>query len=165
MSARLVFFRRTQQEMLNLPGEVYFDVNGRNLGRLSSAECFVDLPAGQYQIRMYMSHGYGSLMGFADILVNLQEGESLMLRYVAPAMMNQPGHIMVFNYDPASANTMAWNIDSQITAALAQQAARNEKAKRDSNNIVGWMIGIGVGAGLIIALSYAIISSSLFSLF
>ena len=165
MSARLVFFRRTQQEMLSMPGEIYFDVNGRNLGRLSSAECFVDLPAGQYQVRMYMSHACGSLIGFADVLVSLQEGESVMLRYIAPAMLNQPGHIMVFDYDPAAANTMAWNIDSQIAAARAQQAARNEQAKRESSNIVGWMIGIGVATALLIGLSYAIIYSSMLSLF
>lgn len=165
MSARLVFFRRTQQEMLSMPGEIYFDVNGRNLGRLSAAECFVDLPAGQYQVRMYMSHACGSLIGFADILVSLQEGESVMLRYIAPAMLNQPGHIMVFDYDPAAANTMAWNIDSQIAAARAQQAARNEQAKRESSSIVGWMIGIGVATALLIGLSYAIIYSSMLSLF
>ena len=53
MSAKLVFFRRTSQELTSQGGEVYFDINGKNVGKLLATDCFVELPAGQYQIRMY----------------------------------------------------------------------------------------------------------------
>ena len=63
MGARLVFFRKTQQQFRLQQGDIYFCVNGKCLGKLAATDCFVDLPAGQYQLQMYYSYAYGSMAG------------------------------------------------------------------------------------------------------
>jgi hypothetical protein len=51
--ARLVFLRRAQYDVATYGGEVFFDINNKNIGKLALTDCFVDLPAGTYKIKMY----------------------------------------------------------------------------------------------------------------
>lgn len=163
--AKLVFFRRTAQELATQGGEVYFSLNGRSLGKLAATDCFVELPAGRYQLQMYKTHSYGSMIGFADVTVDLHEGEELLVRYSAPAVVNQPGHITLFAYTRESADAMAQELEGRIAAERAQKQAQEQKAREGANNAVKWIIIAGVGTGLLIAICYAIIYASMMSIF
>lgn len=44
--AKLVFLQRTQKEIEIFGGEVFFDIDGKNAGKLSSTNQTVELPAG-----------------------------------------------------------------------------------------------------------------------
>ena len=160
-----MFFRRTGQELATQSGDVFFDINGKNVGKLAATDCFVDLPAGQYQIRMYKSHAYGSMIGYADITVRLQEGESLLVRYHAPAVINQPGHITLYDYNRDATNTMARELDNQINAERAKQKEQEERTRAGTRSAVKWIIIGSVAVAVTIVLSYAIIYSSLLSMF
>lgn len=165
MSAKLVFLRRTRQEIEIQGGEVYFDINGKNAGKLASVDAFVEVPAGRYQIRMYKSHNYGSMVGFADVIVDVKDGESALIRYTAPAVVSQPGHIMVSEYTPEAANSAAWEIERKISSDRAAAAQKEEQAKRGTRTAVKWIIIGAVATGVLIAISYIGYFSFLNSLF
>ena len=152
--ARLVFLRRTAAEVSLTGGEVYFDINGKNVGRLAPTDCFVDLPAGTYQIRMYKSHNYNTMVGFASVSVTVSEGESLMLRYTPPAVVSQPGNIQVSNYTPALADEVAQSTVSQIEADRTADRVKAENSRRGTRKAVKWIIIGSVATGVLIAISW-----------
>lgn len=165
MSGRLVFLRRTRQETEIQGGEVYFDINGKNAGKLAAMEAFVEVPAGKYHIRMYKSHNYGSMVGFADADVEVQDGESVLIRYAAPVAVSQPGHIMVSEYTPEAAERAAVEIERRISSDRAEAARKEEHARKGTSNVVKWIIIGAVATGVLVAISYISYFSFLESLF
>ncbi len=143
-------------------GEVYFDINGKNIGRLAMTDCNVDLPAGTYHIRMYKSHSYGGMIGFADATVQVQEEESLLIRYSTPATVNQPGHIMVCAYSPEAANAAAQEAAYRISAAKAEEQRKEEQRSKGTKTAITWIIVGTVVSVLSIAIIYGVIWSSIF---
>ena len=152
MSAKLVFLRRTRAEIDLQGGEVYFDINGQNVGKLAMSDAFVDVPAGVYHIRMYKSHGYGAMVGFSDVTVEVQDGMSLLIRYFAPAVISQPGHIMVSAYSPEAANSAAFEMEMQIGAERAYAAQKEEETRRGTSNAVKWIIAAAIATGVLVAI-------------
>ncbi len=140
MSARLVFLRRTAEELEAIGGEIYFDINGKNIGKLAMSDCNVDLPAGTYKLRMYKSHGYGAMAGFAETVVSVGEGEALLIRYNPPAVVNQSGHIMVSEYSRAAADAAACENAARINDERAESAEKARQRDRSSQNVIKWII-------------------------
>ena len=58
----LVFLARTSNEVKVFGGEVFFDIDGKNVGKLSSYSQKIDLPAGNHTIKMYKSHVYDTFI-------------------------------------------------------------------------------------------------------
>lgn len=157
MSARLSFLRRTAEETQTQGGEVFFDINGKNVGKLAPVDCFVDVPAGTYTIKMYKSHSYGSLIGFAETTVTLKDGDDLMVRYFAPAMVNQPGNIVISDYSQAAADQLTRDTSAQISARVREEKELAEKSNRSTRRWVTWLIIGGVVTGILWAIVYLII--------
>lgn len=152
MAARLVFLRRTRAEAELQGGEVYFDINGRNVGKLALSDAFVDVPAGVYHIRMYKSHGYGAMVGFADATVEVQEGMSVLVRYSAPAVISQPGYIMLSAYSPQAADSAAFETERQIGMERAYAAKKEEEVRQGTSTAVKWIIAAAIATGVLIAI-------------
>ena len=162
MGARLVFFRKTQQQFRLQQGDIYFCVNGKCLGKLAATDCFVDLPAGQYQLQMYYSYAYGSMAGIANLTVNLQEGESLLVRYHMPPTVNQPGNMTLYNYSKESAEIMARELDYQIASHQVQKQVQEQQAQAGARNVALWIILGSVGVSVFLFLFYYLFFMSLF---
>ncbi len=162
MSGRLTFLRRTPKEVEVYGGEVFFDIDGRNVGKLASVDCFVDLPAGRHTIRMYKSHNYDMMIGFADVIIDLREGEHLLIRYTPPMIANQPGHIIVEAYSAYAANAAAQQREQRIYNDQRQEAERRERSSRGNRAAITWIIIGSVSAAILIALSYLWIWSPIF---
>ena len=64
--AKLVFLRRTEKDIQVFGGDVYFDIDGKNVGKLSRVNQEVSVPAGLHTIKMYKSHTYDTFIGFAE---------------------------------------------------------------------------------------------------
>lgn len=154
--ARLVFLRRTEAEASLTGGEVFFDLNGKNIGRLALTDCFVDLPAGTYQIRMYKSHGYNTMVGFTTVSVTVGENETLLLRYTPPAVVSQPGNIQVLNYSPELADSLAEEAAKMIETNRNADRIKAENSRRGTRKAVKWIIIASVATGVLIALSWII---------
>lgn len=54
--AKLVFLQRTQKEIEIFGGDVYFDIDGKNVGKLTLQNQTIEVPAGEHTIKMYKSH-------------------------------------------------------------------------------------------------------------
>ena len=74
--AKLVFLRRAQHDIATYGGEVFFDINNKNIGKLAATDCFVDLPVGTYKIKMYKLH-YNTMIGFAEETVTVHRKTSI----------------------------------------------------------------------------------------
>ena len=151
--ARLVFLRRAQYDVATYGGEVFFDINNKNVGRLAATDCFVDLPAGTYQIKMYKLH-YNTMIGFAEETVTVQEGECVMLQYVMPSTIAEPGHIILSDYSQERADAIINSINAQMYQKQRSDKIAREKAERGNRAFVGWIIGGAIALGVLSALSW-----------
>ena len=93
--AKLVFLKRTQKEIEIFGGDVYFDIDGKNAGKLSLTNQIVEIPAGEHTVKMYKSHTFDTFIGFAESVINVTDDEQLMIKYSAPMMINQPGNMVI----------------------------------------------------------------------
>ena len=152
--ARLVFLRRTTAEVSLTGGDVFFDLNGKNIGKLAETDCFVDLPAGTYQVHMYKSHSYNTMVGFATVSVTVQEGETLLLRYTPPAVVSQQGNIQVSNYTPEHADELSAMTANAIASDRAADQIKAENSRRGTRKAVKWIIIGSVATGVLISLSW-----------
>lgn len=50
----LTFLRRTQKEIEIFGGDVFFDIDGKNVGKLSLQNQDVEVAAGTHTIKMYI---------------------------------------------------------------------------------------------------------------
>jgi hypothetical protein len=99
MNEKLVFLRRTQKEIELFGGDVYIDINGRNIGTLDITDFVYDVRPGKYKIKMYKSHTYDSFIGHAETEITIAENEQLLIKYSPPMLINQPGSIVVSNFE------------------------------------------------------------------
>lgn len=73
--AKLVFLRRTDKEIEVFGGDVYFDLDGKNIGKLSRTNQEIDVLPGKHTIKMYKSHSYDTFIGFAESTIDVDETE------------------------------------------------------------------------------------------
>lgn len=99
MREKFVFLRRTQKEIEVFGGDVYVDINGRNVGILGTTDFTYEITPGKYKIKMYKSHTYNSFIDHAETEITLLENEQLLIKYSPPMLINQPGNIVVSNFE------------------------------------------------------------------
>ncbi|HZJ68817.1 MAG TPA: hypothetical protein VFD28_02275 [Candidatus Eisenbacteria bacterium] len=138
--AKLVFLRRTEKEIQVFGGDVYIDIDGKNVGILSRVNQEYEVSTGQHTIKMYKSHSYDTYIGFAESTITVDENEQLMVRYAAPMAANQPGNLIISPYDPTKENELLRARES----AIQRDVAADEHRKQEQNNKynTGWMIFI-----------------------
>ena len=83
----LTFLRRTQKEIEIFGGDVFFDIDGKNVGKLSLQNQDIEVTAGIHTIKIYKSHTFDTFIGFAESTVTVDENEHLMIKYAAPMMV------------------------------------------------------------------------------
>ena len=150
---QLVFLRRTREEAQIFGGEVYFDIDGRNAGRLTWENQTVEVSPGPHRIKMYKSHTYDTFIGVAETTVEVGEGETLMVRYGAPMMVNQPGNLVISPYDSQEAERVIRARQDTIRHEQVAQVQRQQEQQRQYGNALKWVILFAVAVGVLIALS------------
>lgn len=98
MSARFVFVKRSREEINIFGGQVFADVDGVNVATIGEETITVEVPAGKHVVKMYKSHEYGSMIGFAESELTVADGDALVFKYAPPMVVSQPGHITVSNF-------------------------------------------------------------------
>lgn len=158
--AQLVFLQRTPKEIEIFGGDVYFDIDGKNAGKLSLVNQIVDLPAGQHTIKMYKSHTFDTFIGFAETAVDLTENEKLIVKYSAPMMVSQPGNMVISEYTEEKENETVQQREAAINRDFVAAEAEKKEAAEKYSNSVKWVIGIAIAIGVIWGIYYAAIMSS-----
>lgn len=167
MSAKLIFVRRTKAEIDIFGGEVFADVDGRKVATVSQETITYELPAGRHIIKMYKSHDYGSMIGFAESDLDIKEGEVLVLRYAPPLKTTDPGHITVSEF--TSYEQIEKEVEESGRIAASEKSKAERQAKENAENIVKtqtyWWILIFVIPGILWLLYSLFIDSMIFDLF
>lgn len=138
MSTKLVFLRRTEKEIEVFGGEVYIDINGKNIGILGTSDFVYEVIEGQYKVKMYKSHTYDSFIGSAEAEVCVEKGEDLLIKYSPPMLINQPGSIIVSefkSYDQVE--NMALEKEQKIIIDDNEAKQKKyEQEKRSKNGVI-----------------------------
>lgn len=155
---KLVFLQRTPKEVEIFGGDVYFDIDGKNMGKLALINQVIELPAGEHTVKMYKSHTFDTFIGFAESTINLNEGEILMVKYSCPMMVNLPGNMVISEYSEQkemealrSRNTI---IEHDFVAAEMQKKEAEEKYKNGVLILISIAVAIGIFYGIVMALIY-----------
>ena len=155
--AKLEFLPRTAKDIEIFGGDIYFDIDGKNIGILSRLNYTVDLPAGHHTIKMYKSHKYDTFIGFAESTIVLQEQEHLMVRYAAPMATNQPGNIIVMPYDPNKEQEILKTREDVIRRdSMADDMRKREQNEKYNTGVMLW-----IGLMIVSAIIFAIWESSI----
>ena len=128
MKSKFVFIARTQEEIEIFGGKVYIDIDGKNIGIVSEKSITVDVLPGIHKVKMYKSHEYGTMIGFAEVEVNVEEGKGLTFKYTPPMIINQPGNIIVSDF--VSYNKINEELEEQ-SKQLKIEKNQNEKTKKE----------------------------------
>lgn len=156
--AKLVFLQRTQKEIEIFGGEVFFDIDGKNAGKLSSTNQTVELPAGEHVIKMYKSHAYDTFIGFAEQTITLGENEALMVKYSCPMMVNQAGNMVISEYSEKRELETVKARD----AAIKHDFAVHEREKQEADERYKRGVWILIGIAIVIAVIYVIYDATIF---
>ena len=73
--ARLVFLKRTPKEIEIFGGNIFFDIDGKNIGKLTLENQIINIAAGTHTIKMYKSHTYDTFIGFAESTITISEDD------------------------------------------------------------------------------------------
>ncbi|MCI2086377.1 MAG: hypothetical protein LKJ98_06520 [Olsenella sp.] len=141
MATLFIFAKRSEEEIEMFGGEVYADIDGRNVAVIGTENVSVDVEPGKHLVKMYKSHDYGSMIGFAEAEIEAKEGESLVFRYAPPMMVSQPGHITVSDfksYEQISEDVSRSGV--QITKDREEAKKREEEAEKEKNKNNFWII-------------------------
>lgn len=142
--ATLVFLARTLNEVKVFGGEVFFDIDGKNVGKLSSYSQKIDLPSGNHTIKMYKSHAYDTFIGVAEQNITLQEDEILMVRYSCPMMISQPGNMVISEYSELKEVEAIKMRDTAIQKDFIKQEAQKKEAEEKYKHGVWIVIMIAI---------------------
>lgn len=127
---KLIFLRRTEKEIQVFGGDVYIDIDGKNVGLLSRVNQEFEVSVGKHTVKMYKSHSYDTFIGFAESTINVEEDEQLMVRYAAPMAANQPGNLIISAYDPSKETAVLRAREN----AIQRDYAATEHRKQEQNN-------------------------------
>ncbi len=142
MNSKLVFMRRTPKEVEVFGGEVYIDIDGRNIGLLSTTDFEYEISSGVRKIKMYKSHSFGSFIGHAEIELDIKEREQLLLKYAPPMLLNQPGSIIVSDYkSKAETESIAREQEYIINRDLdLEEEKKRELDEKTKNGVIIFII-------------------------
>ena len=156
----LTFLRRTQKEIEIFGGDVFFDIDGKNVGKLSLENQDVEVSAGTHTIKMYKSHTFDTFIGFSESTIVVSENEHLMIKYAAPMMVNQPGNMVISEYDRAMEQASIKDRENTIERDFTAEVNRKKEQNEKYNNGVKIVIACAVIFGIIMAIYEIAIMSS-----
>ena len=158
--AKLIFLKRTAKEIEIFGGEVYIDIDGKNIGTLKGENIEFPLAEGTHTIKMYKSHTYDTFIGFAESTITLAADEELMVKYSAPMMVNQPGHMVISAYEPEKAETMQAERETTMKKDFVAEQTRKQEADEKYKKGVWTVVIVMIIIGILWAISDAIWMSS-----
>lgn len=156
----LTFLRRTQKEIEIFGGDIFFDIDGKNVGKLSLENQDIEVTAGTHTIKMYKSHTFDTFIGFAESTITVSEKEHLMIKYAAPMMVNQPGNMVISEYDRAMEQASIKDRENTIERDFTAEVNRKKEQNEKYNNGVKIVIACAVIFGIIMAIYEIAIMSS-----
>lgn len=152
--AQLYFLRRTLSEIEIFGGTVYADIDGKRVGEIGRTDLVVDVEPGQHTIKMYKSHIYDTFIGFAEVTLNIENDKALVLRYSAPMVVTQSGHIVVTDF--TSIDEINRQINQKESALRAEKREsdlqilkQKEEAQKNNNSLIFWIIVVPAIIGLL----------------
>lgn len=122
--------RRSENEIQIFGGDVYIDIDGKNVGILSRVNQEFDVAEGKHTVKMYRSHSYDTFIGFAESTFNVEADDKLMVRYAAPMAINQPGNLVVSEYDSSKEVEILKTREN----AIQRDYAATEHRKQEQND-------------------------------
>lgn len=155
--AKLIFLRRTDKEIEVFGGDVYFDLDGKNIGKLSRINREIEVVPGKHTIKMYKSHSYDTFIGFTESTIDVGEDENLMVRYAAPMAVNQPGNMIISAYDYQKEAEAIRNREQTI----AHDYAADVNRKKEQNEKYNTGVKIWIACMIIGAIIFAIWEASI----
>lgn len=148
----ITFLRRAPKEVEIFGGEIFFDIDGKNAGKLSSDDIMIDLPAGPHTIKMYKSHTYDTFIGFAEVQVDISLNEHLLARYSPPMIVHQAGNIVLTNYNTYTVDHIAQERENKIENDYQREERRkqeaNEKYKKGVITVIVIVVIISIIWGI-----------------
>lgn len=158
--AKLIFLKRTQKEIEIFGGDVYFDIDGKNAGKLSLTNQIIEVSSGEHTVKMYKSHTFDTFIGFTESTINVTDDEQLMVKYSAPMMINQPGNMVISEYteekEVAAVREREYSINRDFVAAETQKKQADDNYK----NGVKVVIWVAVAIAVVLGIFYGILWSS-----
>ena len=134
MGAKVVFMRRIPKEIEIFGGDVFIDIDGKNVGKLGLTDFVVQLENGKHRFKMYKSHTYDTYIGFAETEIDIISGSDLLIKYSPPMLVNQPGNLMVSDFKSNSqvdaiADEKKHKLNDDYNFAEQKKAELEEKNK------------------------------------
>ena len=158
--AKLVFLQRTQKEIEIFGGDVYFDIDGKNVGKLSLQNQTIEIPAGSHTIKMYKSHTFDTFIGFAEATITIKDDEPLMVKYSCPMMISQPGTMVISEYSEQKEAEAVRARDAMINRDIVAEETRKKQADDNYKNGVKVVILVAVAIAVVLGIFYGILWSS-----
>ena len=158
--AKLVFLKRTQKEIEIFGGDVYFDIDGKNAGKLSLTNQIVEIPAGEHTVKMYKSHTFDTFIGFAETVINVTDAEQLMIKFSAPMMINQPGNMVISEYTETKEQEVIREREYSIQRDFVATETQKKQAEENYKNGVMTVVWVAVGIAVVLGIFYGILFSS-----
>ena len=149
---KVVFLRRTAKEIDVFGGDVYFDIDGKNAGKLGTENKTVELSPGIHKIKMYKSHLYDTFIGFAEETITIDENEKLMVKYSAPMMVNQAGNMVISQYDSEKEKIILAEKEDSIHRDFIKEEEHKKEQNEKYTNGVKTIIIISIIIGVIFAI-------------
>lgn len=152
--AKLYFIRRTLSEIEIFGGTVFVDIDGKRVGEVGRTDLVVNVESGQHTIKMYKSHTYDTFIGFAEVKLDVEDDKTLVLRYSAPMVITQSGHIVVTDF--VSIDDINRQIDQKEAMLQAEKRENDlliqkqeEESKKNNNTLFFLIIVVPIVIGLI----------------
>ncbi|MBO5454487.1 MAG: hypothetical protein J6A69_11105 [Clostridia bacterium] len=159
--ARLVFLKRTPKEIEIFGGNIFFDIDGKNIGKLTLENQIINIAAGTHTIKMYKSHTYDTFIGFAESTITISEDEELMIKYSAPMMINQPGNMVITDYDVRKEEEIISDRERTIEHDFIVEENRKQEQDEKYKNGVIAVIVVSIIIAVIWGIYYATLIDSI----
>ena len=154
MNKNFFILRRTESEKKIFGGEVYIDIDGKNIGILGTDDFAIELSEGTHTLKMYKSHSMGTFIGIAESSFNIASEEKLFARYSAPLMANQSGTIIISKYESSyQLESLSADIEQQLNHEFQreqkEQLQREEESKKSGNTFFIWIFIVPAVLGVL----------------
>ncbi|WP_066504622.1 hypothetical protein [Abyssisolibacter fermentans] len=160
METGIVFMKRTPKEIEIFGGDVFIDINGKNIAKLRCSNIQIPLSEGKYKVKMYKSHTYDTVIGITEIEVNIKHGEKLLIKYSAPMLVNQSGNITVLDYiNERNVEDMVKSKDARISDEFEEKQRIQREQEQKNNNIIIIIVAIIIISSIIGAIQMAELTS------
>lgn len=160
METGLIFMKRTPKEIEIFGGEVYIDINGKNIAVLDNLNLEMPLVEGLYKLKMYKTHTYDTVIGIAEVDINIKNNEKFLVKYSSPMLVSQPGNITVKDYTyETNIDVLINNKDAKISNEFNNKQKQVEEQEQKNNNIIIITVIIMIICGIVYGIEMAQITS------